>query len=166
VALLAWQGWQGTHHPELTRRILRGDVGRNGLEVGQWLAEHAPADTLLATNAAGAVPYASGLTTIDMLGLNDCTISHADVPDMGRRKAGHEKADGAYVMGRRPDLVLFGGSRGSQRPVFASDRELLRQPGFREAYVLESHRLPSGATLKVWRRRDAQPLGASRGATR
>lgn len=153
VALIGWQGWQATHHPELTRRILHGDVGRNGLEVGRWLADHVPEGTLLATNAAGAVPYASGLPTIDMLGLNDCTISHAEVDDMGARKAGHEKADGAYVMSRRPDLVLFGGSRGSKKAVFASDRELLKQPGFREAYVQETHRLPSGATLTLWRRR-------------
>lgn len=140
-------------HPDVAKRIDRGVVGRNGEEVGRFLKARFPADTLLATNTAGSVPYFSGFRTIDMLGLNDEHIAHREMPAMGRRKAGHEKADGAYVLGRDPDIVQLGSARGRGRPVFLSDRQIVAQPGFRERYLKQTHRLPSGARLTIFVRR-------------
>lgn len=156
---LALNAWTVATHPELTVRITRGHVGRNGVEVGEFLRDHVPADTLLATNAAGSVPWASRLRTIDMLGLTNEHIAHRSMRRMGQGAPGHEKADGHYVLSRRPDLVLFGAARGSKRPIFGSDRQLARLPQFRTRYVFEQYWLPSGALLSVYRRRDFTPPG-------
>jgi arabinofuranosyltransferase len=79
------------------------------VEIGRWLREHAPPDTVIAVLAAGAIPYESRLTTIDMLGLNDEHIAHRSI-QVGGRAAGHEKFDAEYVLGRRPDaIILFDG---------------------------------------------------------
>ena len=75
---------------------------------GVWLRDHAAQDAVLATEPAGAIAYVSGLTTIDMLGLNDIHIAHLEVPDLGRGSAGHEKRDFAYVLSRRPDFIFRG----------------------------------------------------------
>ncbi|MCB9687377.1 MAG: hypothetical protein H6738_13755 [Alphaproteobacteria bacterium] len=133
-------------------RMPEDRVARSGAEVGRWLREHEPPGTLVATNAAGAGPYHSRLPTLDMLGLCDEHIAHAPMAP-GIHKAGHEKADGAYVLARQPDLVLFGASRGRDTPFFVSDKDLWKQPGFQEQYVLERHTLPSGAPLFLFRRR-------------
>ncbi len=137
--------------PELTTRIREGNVGRNGREVGLWLRETYSPDTVVATNTAGSVAWFSGLVTIDMLGLCDAHIAHAPVESMGTRKSGHEKADGAYVLSREPDIVLFGAARGRERPFFPSDLELWALPAFRASYRFEQHRLPSGATIRLYR---------------
>ncbi len=153
VLLLVVQIGLFVAHPASLPRIRKGVVGRNGEEVGRWMREHLPGETLLATNTAGSVPYFSGFRTIDMLGLNDAHIAHRTMPDMGRGRAGHEKADGAYVFARDPDVVQFGSARGRRRPVFRSDRELFAQPGFAERYVYRRWRLPSGAWLHLYVRR-------------
>ena len=156
-------------HPELRQRIVNGNVGRNGVEVGRFLAEQWPPGTWIATNTAGSVAYASGLPTIDMLGLNDAHIAHREMPHMGVGKAGHEKADGAYVLSRRPALILLGAARGRRSPVFRSGRELTKLPEFGRDYRFERYRLPSGAVLAVYRRVDApdaataKPLPAAAG---
>jgi hypothetical protein len=138
--------------PELTTRIREGNVGRNGREVGLWLRETYGPDAVVATNTAGSVAWFSGLVTIDMLGLCDAHIAHAPVETMGARKAGHEKADGAYVLSRKPDIVLFGAARGRERPFFPSDQQLWALPAFHEQYRYEQHRLPSGAAIRLYRR--------------
>lgn len=153
VPIAAWQLLAMRLDREQHHHVIEGHVGRNGREVGLYLREHFPADTLIATNTAGSVPYFSGLRAIDMLGLCDAHIAHRRMPAMGRRKPGHEKADGAYVLSREPDLVLFGAARGRREPFFVSDRELDALPEFHERYRLEAHGLPSGADLWLYRRR-------------
>ena len=71
----------------------------------EWLATHAEPGDLLAVDAAGIMPYHSGLPTIDMLGLNDVHIAHLSVPLMGSGLAGHEKSDPSYVLGQRPVYI-------------------------------------------------------------
>ena len=56
----------------------------------------------LAIDAAGKVPYLSGLTTIDMLGLNDRFLGHKDVAFFD---VAHNKYDPDYILARRPDLI-------------------------------------------------------------
>lgn len=74
--------------------------------VGIALREHTKKGWL-ATNVAGRLPWASKLPTIDLLGLTDATIAHAPVEGLGTGYAGHERADPAYVLWRRPDLIFF-----------------------------------------------------------
>ena len=138
------------HHPHLRHR---GWVARTGLEVGAWLRAHAPADALVATNIAGSIPYASGLPALDTLGLNDAHIARRAVPNMGRGRAGHEKGDGAYVLHRKPDVVILASSLGGLRPKFRGDHELVALDAFHAQYRFERYALPDGARLGLWVRR-------------
>jgi hypothetical protein len=121
------------------------------LAAGRWLGQTLPKDALIATSNAGAVPYASGLPTLDMLGLCDRRIARRPVKEMGRGVAGHEKGDGAYVLERRPQVILFQVARFSDaaltpeeagRPLWLSERELWADPRFQREYKLRSARLP------------------------
>ena len=80
----------------------------NYIQLGKYLKEHANSNALMAAKACGAVPYYSGLRTVDMLGLCDEHIAHIDVPTMGKGTSGHEKEDFDYVLSRRPDLIFMG----------------------------------------------------------
>ncbi len=91
-------------------------INADYFEVGAWLRDNAPRDAVLATNAAGIVPYVSGLRTIDMLGLNDVHIAHRDI-ELGRGVSGHEKHDAAYVLSRSPDIILLGLPVLARRPL-------------------------------------------------
>jgi arabinofuranosyltransferase len=64
-------------------------------------------DAVIAIIPAGAIPYASELTTIDMLGLNDRLIAKQPGVSMGSGRMGHEKGNGALVLDRRPDVLLM-----------------------------------------------------------
>jgi hypothetical protein len=79
---------------------------RDRVAIGRWLREHAPRDAVIALLAAGAIPYESRLTTIDMLGLNDEHIAHRAIR-VGGRTAGHEKFDAEYVLSKRPDAIIL-----------------------------------------------------------
>jgi arabinofuranosyltransferase len=60
---------------------------------------------MIATTAAGAIPYYSGLDTVDMLGLNDPWVAR-EGSSAGSR-AGHQKlAPFAYLLERQVNLVI------------------------------------------------------------
>jgi arabinofuranosyltransferase len=69
--------------------------------LGTYLGENRPGK-VLATGAAGKVPFFSRLPTIDMLGLNDRHIAHVDTRGY---HVGHSKFDPDYVLSRNPDLI-------------------------------------------------------------
>jgi len=93
-----------------------------------------PPGTLVATNAAGALPYFSDLPVIDMLGLTNRHIARARPDTEGW--IGHERGDGAYVLDREPDLVILGGAEGSPTPwTFPGDRQIVADPRFATEYV-------------------------------
>lgn len=119
-------------------------VSRIGRLVGIFMKEHYPPGTLLATNSAGAIPYFSELPTIDMLGLCDRTIAYTKMPRMGSAPAGHEKANGKYVLSRQPAVIQFGSSFGQKDPRFFSDQEVARSPEFKKWYDLKVHEVKIG----------------------
>ena len=84
---------------------------------------------LLAVDPAGCVPFFSGLASIDMLGINDHYLAHHRPLDFGRGVVGHELGSGAYVLSRKPDLVLFNLPTGGLRPFFRSGREMVFSRG-------------------------------------
>lgn len=86
-------------------RFGRSDNVAAWVSLGQFLARHAAPGSVLATDAAGALPYYSGLETIDVLGLADPVIAHKPVDNLGAGVAGHEKADPKYVLGRQPEYI-------------------------------------------------------------
>jgi hypothetical protein len=86
-----------------TDRVL---VEGHWIPIGKWLRGYARPDQSIAVGMAGAIPYYSGLYTIDMLGITDPHISHVEMEGMGRGVAGHEKHDMEYVVGRRPTYII------------------------------------------------------------
>lgn len=126
----------------LPKNLQKIDVsGPMGLQVARYIAKDWPKGSLIALNAAGAIPYVNrDKNFIDMLGLNDRTIAHRVMPDVGaswQKKVGHSKGDGAYVLSRKPDYIIMGSVAGDalpDTPVFASDVELKASAEFRRCY--------------------------------
>ncbi len=115
--------------------LIANRVVEVGRIVGAHLRETLPTGSLVAVNAAGAIAYESGLPTLDMLGVVEPHIAGSHLPaEPGGLHRGHERGDGAYVLAQRPAVVVLGNSAGSFEPVFAADRDLLRQPRFGRLY--------------------------------
>jgi len=104
-----------------------------GRLLGRAFADEQP---LLAVDPAGTLPYFSGLPAIDMLGLNDRYLAKHPPDDFGSGWIGHELGNGAYVLDREPDLILFCTPAGGIRPCFRSGAELVADPRFRKGYRL------------------------------
>lgn len=63
------------------------------------------AEVIIATSACGAIPYYSGLPTVDLLGLNDRWVARNGVP--AGNKAGHRVcAPLSYLVARRVNLLI------------------------------------------------------------
>jgi hypothetical protein len=140
-------------------------------EVGRALRDRVPPDTVIALNPVGAVPYFSELRTIDMLGLTDRHIANTIPADLGEGQSGHEKGDGRYVLGRRPDLILLGNVfLTDQRPTSLagmawpvtgrSEIELTQQPELASLYARDGLMLRDGLWLLFLRRRDVTIPGS------
>jgi arabinofuranosyltransferase len=160
ILLLSSRGWpmsRWEHHQELRT-------------VGEWLRHNTAPGTTIALSSIGALPWYADRPIIDMMGLTDAHIGRKDMPRMGQGPAGHEKGDGAYVLQRRPDIILLdrghlfdhqatwneirAGARG------VSELELVQNPEFLRLYEL--HRAPTAAGILHWfQRRDAD-VGPSR----
>jgi hypothetical protein len=139
--------------PHITPHIEGNRTAEYGKEVGQWLSENISSDAVIATNTAGSVPYYSRLRVIDMLGITDLHIAHREMPNMGSGWPGHEKADGPYVLSRKPDYIHFCSSLGSAEPVSPGDKEIYNIPEFHKMYFLKEVALPSGNRLWLYERR-------------
>jgi arabinofuranosyltransferase len=120
-----------------------------GKVVGEYIATNWPRGSLIALNTAGSTPYyAPNDRFIDMLGLNDKTIARRkDVPMLAAYQwvPGHEKGDGAYVLSRRPDFIICGGSNGDfvKNRWFLTELELLGLPEFARDYRIDEVMLPT-----------------------
>jgi arabinofuranosyltransferase len=92
---------------------------------GLYLKQNLPPNSLFAYSGAGVLAYYCELPFLDTLGLTDKHIARTTPKDMGTGMAGHEKGDGAYVLSRRPDYIMFTGAPiSSPTPRFRSDLEL------------------------------------------
>lgn len=114
---------------------------------GRWIARHTPPDTLIVAGPAGALPFYAERPTIDALGLNDEYIAHLPSAHLGTGKAGHEKTDPNYVLGRQPDVIPWSAAaylRG--HPTLARDYRLVEQHA------------PDGALVRLFIRRTADVL--------
>ncbi|HUT11627.1 MAG TPA: glycosyltransferase family 39 protein [Thermoguttaceae bacterium] len=125
VLLAAFLFVHNTLSSDLLPRVRSWAAQVEGLaQIGRWLHDSLPADTVVATHANGALSYYSDLPTIDMLGLTDEHIARS-----GERKPrgapGHIAHDYPYVAGRKPAVVayLFAVGRGfAPEPYFGVDR--------------------------------------------
>jgi len=89
----------GTRLP--VAEIQEGTMTGASRELGLYLKNASGDRALIAVNHAGAVPFYSELTTIDMTGLNDHHIAHNVAGVL------HEKFDPDYVLARRPDYIVL-----------------------------------------------------------
>jgi len=113
------------------------------ITLGRYLREHHP-DAVLAIDAAGKVPFFSGLRTIDMLGLNDEHIAHLDARPSFR--VGHNKFDPDYVLGRTPDLIAAW-MRPNLDLYWGIDRVRYTRAGYRIRYLCSTNRRPPGPAI-------------------
>jgi arabinofuranosyltransferase len=122
------------------------------------------AQPLLAVEAAGCLPYFSELPALDMLGLNDPWLPLNPPEDIGHGLLAHELGNGDYVLGREPDLVIFGGPSGGAKASHPSSWQMNDDPRFHFHYSLsrvvgsDPHEFASG----VWFRRDSPKVGIQR----
>jgi hypothetical protein len=116
---------------------------------------------LLATTAAGCLPYWSRLPSLDMLGLNDAYVPRHRPAAFGKGFLGHELGDSGYVLRRAPDLVIVGGPRGGAKGHFFADTQLLAEPEFQRHYTLAwfEGTTPYHVRSGVWVRRDSPRVG-------
>lgn len=115
---------------------LEGEMTRASADVGAWLRREARPGALVAVNHAGAVPFYSGLPSLDMAGLNDRHI--ARLPGMR-----HRKWDPAYVLGRRPAFVVLNSVHppdgGRYVPGYwDGETALFQHPEFQRCYRMEA----------------------------
>jgi hypothetical protein len=132
IAAMVWLGYRDGENRRAKNELWEWSGLPLGRALKQGFARH---DPLLAVDAAGALPYWSGLRSLDMLGLNDAYIPRHPPPGFGRGVIGHELGDGDYVRQRAPDIIAFCGSVGSRRPCFVGGHQLVRQPTFRRDYA-------------------------------
>jgi arabinofuranosyltransferase len=120
--------------------------GHAARRLGEWLKKTLPPDTRLGAAAAGAVPYYSGLPTVDALGISDPVVARRPPPPGAAWKPGHLRYDLQRFLAARPQVVVweFGTTwarlQMQRAPLDATRRrgdyrrELLWNPEFRSAY--------------------------------
>jgi hypothetical protein len=132
------------------------------VRVGKSLRELLGADASIALMPVGAIPYYSGLRTLDMLALNDPTVARKKMR-FTTALPGHWKYDAASILARRPDYILLGNVDVTAAPrtaaplAFAVEQDMARLPQFQRDYRPVSFPLPGGDWLNCYRRAD---LGA------
>ena len=138
----------------------------NGQVVGLVLQRgFASQQPLLAVTASGAVPYWSRLPALDLFGLADRHIARTRPPDWGEGMLGHEAGDAAYMLSRKPDLILFG-TPGGREPTGTYGRELSGMPEFDTDYdyCIFSGTVPFEFNSRILVRRDSDKIGIVRRA--
>lgn len=133
----------------------------NGEVIGRLLhrafgsPEHPEKEPLLAAQAVGAICYYAKLPSLDMLGLNDRHIAEQRPEDFGTGLIGHELGDGAYILGRAPDLIVFCGPTGRKEPCSRGGKEMVKDPAFHRDYQLVYFRgtQPFEVVGRIWVRR-------------
>jgi arabinofuranosyltransferase len=141
----------------------------DGAVIGQVLREGFSASKpLLATDPAGCLPYFSKLPALDLMGLNDRYIATHPPASLGTGYIGHELGDGKYVLSREPDLIVFCGPGGNDRPCFLSGAQMFQDPSFFARYRLVSFEgyQPYRFRARIWTRWEGGKIGVQSTANR
>ncbi|HET9210254.1 MAG TPA: hypothetical protein VFR03_07640 [Thermoanaerobaculia bacterium] len=97
-------------------------LARSWAQVGRWLGQNVPRNSLIALVPVGSIPYHSGLRTLDLVGLTDREIAlRGKVNTQG--KVGHQKYDTDYVLARRPDYIIYQSSGLFTQPVHQQNHQ-------------------------------------------
>ena len=75
------------------------------IAAGRVFRRDVPRDAVIATLPIGAFGFFAENRILDMMGLTDRHIAHLDIRT-GAHAAAHEKTDYAYVLGRRPEIIV------------------------------------------------------------
>ncbi len=133
-------------------RTLQGhlsDPDENWQRVGEVLGElfaGPDGDVVIATTAAGAIPYYSGLKTVDMLGLNDRHVArHGTV--LGSRPGHQKMATFEYMTERGVHLVVGHPAIGPRDPAALPQSSIGHDYGRFADPAAHSQPVPEGATL-------------------
>jgi hypothetical protein len=129
------------------------DHTRRLREVGRWLHTHTRPDALIATEYAGAIPYYSQRTTLDILGLTDTHIAHLSSGDNNANdddknysvRVTMQEMD--YVLQQAPDIIPRKGSAG-----------IWTHPDFAKRYELRWFAGPEGHALGLYVRRGSAAI--------
>ncbi len=124
--------------------------------LGKRLREILPDNTTIGCGSTGAIGYFTDMRIVDILGLTERFIArHGAVVGT---QPGHLKTDGAYVIEKRPDLLLLGnvqihrGPRGRDRMrLKIQEEEIAKQPGFESDYDFVNIPLGSGFHLSCFK---------------
>jgi len=127
--------------------------------LGQSLRMMLPPGTSLGLGSTGAIGYYTDMEIVDILGLTEERIArHGRIV---ATQPGHMKSDGAYVLSRRPDLLLLGNvqvHRGrrteEEMPLKVQEEEIARQPEFSRDYEFVNIPLGSHYYLSCFKRKD------------
>jgi hypothetical protein len=165
--LLGMDMGMGTDAQEIARAA---QVTQGYEKIAAWLERQLPETTVLAINAAGVIPYRTGFTTIDMLGLTDEHIAHQPFVPSKYSARGHLKHDGAYVLARDPDVIFIGLpplfdhpptqpelQRTFQATLLPGDDTLLRTPAFHERYQVVVTQVTATEYTAFFLRKDRLP---------
>lgn len=105
--------------------------------LGQRMRENLPADSTIALEDIGMIPYYSGFKTIDAFGLTDPHIAH--LPGLM-----HQKYDIDYILSREPDYILLHVGKNFVGG-FPNDRAMMASREFQRHYIWHStHLVESG----------------------
>ncbi len=118
----------------------------------------------LAVTAAGSIPFWTRFPCIDMLGLNDPYIARSRPEDLGHGFIGHEHGDGAYILGRKPDIIQPCGPWGGIEPCYRAAKELHSDGSLQRLYAPVTFRRPpvpgtAHVHTTIWLRRDSPLVG-------
>jgi hypothetical protein len=113
---------------------------------------------LVAVTASGCIPYWSELPALDLLGVNDYYLPRHPPPSMGEGPVGHELGDAAYVLRKKPDIIVFniGGLL-----AFRCGLQFARMPRFFDEYAAVHCRVPSSPKYDwiLWVRKRSPKIG-------
>ncbi len=155
MALSASNFWVYAGHGG-ARAELEVELARRWSDVGRWLQRNVPADSTIASSVVGAIPYYSGLTTYDLLGLTDRTVA-TEGKTHAVAVVGHQRYHTDYILEKRPDYIVVSSSGLFDRPkrplppkyAYAMI-DLIRDPRTRELYRYRSVRLPNGRYVDLY----------------
>ena len=137
--------------------LRKGDDFIDGAQRVAERLSQLPETTLVAANNIGVIGYESRVRILDMMGLTDRHIARAPGKQVGI--PGHEAHDGAYVLDRRPDIIITSMPRAVTTPnpawdvsrgAYPSDNDLKRDPRFRDRYTLQYLELADGRWSPVF----------------
>lgn len=137
------------------------DAGQKSVETAMLLSRITTPDATIAVLAAGAVPYFTNRTAIDMLGKNDKKIAHEkmhrlsyDSKPLYKYRAfypGHLKWDYSYSIGElRPDVVVQIWGLGEEAAPYLEKRYVSALTPMGKIYLKRNSRNIRWGSVKNW----------------